>query len=336
MAGKRALGIHVMRTWPSHRRDEAFAPSDIEGVNLVDVFERMVDKVEETPIRDEAKKQSLRVSAGTKVAQDVAVLAEFRVGSWGNDGDEVTDESTGSTRFTFEENDSHPMKSRSALVVVPGEDAALLFSEHEGISSCATKVIAALRSHFAAEALQTRVELKNPSKKGPKHTDVKVTLNVERHQEPRTWLDDALISKIGVTRYSHASDFEVGGSSTPTNMTVSPSEALLPTGGGYFGERISRVLRQQRAEAAQYLGLEEPEDVEDIEVTVVRDGKSKTYSLERESLPSFRRPLSAQGEPPVSTAKFMEAVKEETEDFFESLGRQLSDGWIDLEPFNEA
>jgi len=165
--------------------------------------------------------------------------------------------------------------------------------------------------------------------------DVRVTLDVERFQEPRAWLDDALIKQIGVSMKTHDEDFSVGDASQfeETSMLVAPHQALMPRDAKFFDKVVSRVLMQSKMEAAIYLGIATPENVEDVEditVTVERDGKTKTYSLEKESLPSFRRPLSQQGLPPLSDRSFMEAVKEETEDFFSSLNRQLSADWIDL------
>lgn len=330
MAGNRTLGIKVFRAWPSGRPKAPFAMDSVEGVNLLDVFGQMNAALQQQHLDDREKRITVRVIKQT--VTPCAQLVTYRRGVYGDSGGDLLDEVTGKSTHTITPTESIPQYLRCALVVVPGGGAALLFTEHDGSTSVATPISDELKATFVREEITTRV----PGKKKGSFDDVGITLDKKTHQDVDAWKQGSHLLQFRVIRQKRKGDFEPRGIGHKVPATLAESDLYLPASGHAFADKISQMLFGNAIEAATHLALDDPESVEGIEVTREKDGKTRTYMLGTERVPTFRRVLTTAGMSPLSDPDFMDAVREETEAYFEKTGLQLSAGWLDLGQFRDG
>lgn len=329
VAGNRTLGIKVFRAWPAGQRKQKvpFDMDSIEGINLLDLFSDMNDALEADPLKDHEKQVSIRVAEQT--ATDYTHLVTYRRGVYGDAGREVVDEDSGLVTHPLTERESVPETLRCALVVPPGVNDALLFTEHDGSTSVATSITDELKAAFGSQDVKTLVE----GRKKGEVVERGVTLNVTTHQDKEAWRQGARLLRFRVIRRQREADFTPQGSNKKVTASMSESELYLPAGSKGFADWISQALFGNAIDAATHLALDEPDEVEGIEVTREKDGKTRTYMLGTERTPVFRRVLSSAGLPAIDDHAFMDAVKGEAEHYFDKIGVQLSRDWLDLEEF---
>lgn len=331
MTGNRTLGIKTVQAHPKHQRANSkdarwFDLEDIEGTSLLDVFDQQTASIKAQALRDDTKKISTRVleELGTGPAR----LVQYSRGAYGDTGD-VIDEASGEVAHSLTEDHSVPMALRCALVVPPGQSFALLFTEHDGTTSLATTIDNALRATFNDLELETEV----PGKKKGSWVKREIHLPVKTHQEPEVWRQGAELVQLRVLRKSRAGDFTVGDEHKKVNASLAESELYLPAQGKTFAAWFNQKLFSNSLQAASFLHLDEPENVDGIEVTLENDGKRRTFMLGTERAPAYRRVLTPAGTSPCSHHDFMAVVEDETERFFHSLQIRLSAGWLDLGEF---
>lgn len=333
MAGNRTLGIKTLRAWPAGSREKnrhCFAMDDIEQLDLLFMFGEMNDDIQDTPLRFEDKKLSIRVV--DQIRTEGVHLVTYSRGAYGDPDRTVINEVTGEETHPLSEDESLPTRLRCALVVPKGMTTALLFTEQDGSDSVATAVSEHVKQTFRNEDLKTKV----PGRKKGEMVDRDVTLNVSTYQEPEAWKKGAAFLRFRVIRQQKAADFlPVDASGKPT-ATMSESELFLPAGGKSFADQVSQFLTGRAADAATHLHIPDPESIEDIEVTVRKDDRQKTFMLSTERMPSWRRVMTTTGMSPLPNRRFMAMVKEETEQYFAAESVRLADDWLDLEDFTNG
>lgn len=333
MAGNRTLGIKALQAWPAGSREKSrtyFEMADIEQLNLLDLFGEMNDGVAAAPLRFAEKKLSIRVVE--QVRSGAAHLTTYSRGAYGDPGRTVINEVTGEETHPLSEDESLPTRLRCALVVPRGMTTALLFTEQDGSDSVSTAVSELLKQTFRNEKLQTKV----PGRKKGEFVDKDITLDVSTYQEPEAWKKGAAYLRFRVIRQQKPADFLPSSSSGGAPATMSESELYLPAGGNSFADHVSQFLTGKAADAAARLHIPDPESIEDIEVTLKKDDRQKTFMLSTERMPSWRRVMTTTGMAPLPTRRFMAMVKEETEQYFSAGGVRLADDWLDLEDFKNG
>ena len=75
------------------------------------------------------------------------------------------------------------------------------------------------------------------------------------------------------------------------------------------------------------MGFRDGREIDDTFVTVSRDGREKTYSIDKEKVPSVRVLISNDGEPPLTNQPFLTECLNEVRDFYQGMGFSWQESW---------
>ena len=146
--GRRVLTVYELSFHEKFKRKPAsFAPADLNGEDLLDVFETWITSLTTEDTHNEDRQTWVSVADTSRYAARVLLL-DLRVGAYGEAGD-LVDVETGESVGTIEDNQA-PTGSNRALLFVPktGERAYFL-SEESSRGQAGGRIRELFRSHFS-------------------------------------------------------------------------------------------------------------------------------------------------------------------------------------------
>lgn len=150
------------------------------------------------------------------------------------------------------------------------------------------------------------------------------TLDIKAVTEGEAWLKAAQLRKITVQYKDQPADLADG--DTTQELGVVTSVIQRPK--GFLRRRNLEMIKADRLLAGRLVGHEVTDKEPDhVSVTMVHDGREKTFSIDHERTPVARWLLSDYGQPVLSDEDFLRRCLEEVNDLMVRVGGQWHTGW---------
>lgn len=278
--GRRVLTVYELSFHEKFKRKPAsFAPADLDGEDLLDLFETWVESLSTADTHNEDRQTWVSVAEVTRFAPRVLLL-DLRVGAYGEAG-ELVDVDTGEPVGTIEDNQA-PTGSNRALLFVPetGEHAYFL-SEESSRGQAGGRIRELFRSHFSS------------------HTD-KVTMVMTAVTEGEVWAEAAELTEVEVRVEGKSVDVADG----PRVQVGKVSYVARPERRKRFPGKLLKGLKDEKVLKRIVSVPDLPED-RTVWVTMEHDGRTKKFELGTEGAPAIRELLNPASEPALETEELV-------------------------------
>ncbi|WP_269938771.1 hypothetical protein [Arthrobacter sp. HY1533] len=288
------------------RTDRWFSLDDIQGLNVLDEFERWLKGLPIEHFKDSAKK-----TYGKKPdvkRRNRIVMAKMRTGSYGTVGDEVVDTATHGTAYTTKELDAQTVETRSALLIPPGSTVALFFAEKQGHSGCGPLILPSFVGH-----LKSMVSGKISKTTGK---PLSLVVDTETVVSPDSWLALAKLESVTATVYDYSPDIADDSSTTSTLMNY--SSTLTPIKGErWLPSKIKDIVRGKKLEGVTDLGFPDDLNYDEMEMRLSDGERTKTMVVDKDRTPGIRVLLNDYGESSLGMSALIGMIDEEAKGFYE-------------------
>ena len=297
---KRSLGVREIRFRTanvSEDKAESFAPCDIEGQSLLDIFEHWCEELRgSTHVRKEAEECVLVKRIQMLDAE--TLLVDTLSGKMGEEGEVLAqDDAESKYHISYDE---APTGHTRCLLIVPEEgESALLFSEvcHRGSSG--PVLLRDFRAFFRREFPKVNL-LSSQVKEGGEWLK-----QVESIKEYKIVIQGLPKNSYGV----------LGSRFGQMSLTLKPDRRkTFP----FFSEQKIR-----KVSAGDLVGAPDLDDIGPSRVKATlegADGREKTIDLDKPDLPYFLRTLTESGEPELTDKQFVQRCRGYALEIFKRLG----------------
>lgn len=253
---ERTLIAHKLEFNTRRFTDETYAPSDIEGEDLTDIFYNWCANAQLGDTCDN-KYQILLNAKKVHRPSPYIVLVNTDIGRWGEPAD-VYSASKGIKVSNLEEDHAPTVETRIALLVPPQGDIALYFSEYCGRECGGTRLLPCF-SKFWYEY--------KPD----------VTMKKSRAIDADAWNESATLRQVEVKSFAKTSDR----ADASKDIFGTISHVLRPKRNKRLSNALIDLFRTQPREAYKMLEIDESRitDNAQIWVTVEGDTGSKRILL---------------------------------------------------------
>lgn len=273
--GRRVLTVYELSFHEKHKRQAAScAPADLDGEDLLDVFENWVTGLRPADTLNEDRQTWVSVTDVRRYSARVLML-DLRVGAYGEPGD-LVDVDSGERVGTIEDNHA-PTGSNRALLFVPetGERAYLL-SEESSRGQAGGRIRELFRSYFS------------------KYT-AKVTMVMAAVTEGEVWAEAAELTEVEVRVEGKSVDIADG-----LNVHVGKiSHVARPERRKRFPGTLLKSLKDEKI-LKRVVSISDLPDERSVWVTMEHDGRTKKFELGNEGAPAIRELLNPASEPPLT------------------------------------
>ena len=297
---KRSLGVREIRFRTANvpeDKAEGFAPSDIEGENLLDLFEHWCNELRGlTHVREEAEECVLIKSVEKLDAE--TLLIDTLSGKMGEEG-EVLAQDVAESKYHISYDEAPTGHTRCILIVPEEGESALLFSEVCRRGSSGPVLLRDFKTFFRN---------KHP----------KVNMLSKQVKEGSEWLKQVESIKqysVVIQALPKNSYGVLGSRSGQMSLTLKPDKKR--TFPFLSGQNIRKVS------AGDLVGAPDLDDLgpSKVKATVKgADGREKTIDLDKPDLPYFLRTMTEAGEPELSNEQFVQQCREYALEIFKRLG----------------
>lgn len=236
--------------------DEIFAPSDLDGENLADIFYNWCVNSVLSDTCDSTYQILLNAKEAHRISPHV-VLVTADIGRWGEPSD-VYSASRGIKVSNLEEDDAPTVETRIALFVPPRGDIALYFSEYCGKECGGTRLLPCFSRFW------------NEYKPG-------ITMQRSRVIDADAWNESATLRLVEVRSLAQTSDR----ADAPQAVSGTISHTLRPRRNARLSNSLIDLFRKHPQAAYKMLEIDESciTDNAQIWVTVEGDTGSKKILL---------------------------------------------------------
>lgn len=303
---RRTLGLETLRCRPGRNRKRVFGKlTDVDGSDLLHQFYGLFIDLDRDLLRDDTKSRYLRIERVQNYGRSVLVVAES--GYYGEAGQTI-DVRTHETTHQRTNNQSATVRTRLLFTVPPGSEVGLFAVERQGASGAGPKLTDLFRQSLLGA---------HPT----------FSFDQETVLEENAWAEAAQLLEVTAVAYGFAPDIADGLGATPTPLGKL-EHTLVPEGKNkYLPQWLWTALRQRKLAASDFIGFGGDRGVDETIVTVQRDGRRKTFSLEQERVPSLRFVLSEDGSPPLTDTQFLRQAQDEARDFYQGMGLTWEEQW---------
>lgn len=302
---KRSLSVRSLRFRQKHKKPEnaeKYAPSDLDGCNLIDLFEEWVRQPDVIPLMDEQSNECVKIKNVVRMT-DSFLLIDTLTGKRGEEG-ELYDPEEDEPVFHISEDQAPTGHTRACLYVPDRGEVALFFSEHCQRGSSGYRLIRSFASHYSRYSSS-------------------IKLDIETVIEGSDWLDHIqAIRDVEVKVYSLPSDASKLLNAQEGIVSVS----IKPQRNKRFSAGLLGALRSEVAKPGTIIGFPELDDLGESKILATvegDDGRSKKIDVMQENtVPKFYRTLSENGEPELTDDQLLEKCLEYADEIFSSLGQR--------------
>lgn len=300
--GRRVLTVSELTFHQKFKRNpESYAPADLEGEDLLDVFDTWVHGIDVSQTHNEKRQTWVSVKSVVRYAPRV-VLLDLLVGAYGEPG-EVVDTSTGKPVGQIEDHEAPTGQNRALLFVPERGERAYFLSEESSRGSAGGRILRLFKSHFS------------------QLTD-RITMETSTVSEGEAWREAAELTEVEVRVTGKSSDVADG-------LTVKVgriSYIARPERKQRFPGSLLDALRRTDV-AAEVVSVNELPEDHDVFVTMTRDGRSKKFQLGTEVTPAIRELLNDSDRDPLTTATLVETCTEKVRELSERTGGEWHTAW---------
>ena len=291
---RRTLTAYALEFYRKRHPEQTFAPSDLDGADLLDAFEAWCRNLGPDDLHDPDRNRWVRVSDTRRVGR--SLLVDVEVGSWGEAG-ALRDAQSGTVVTAITEDQAPTGMTRALLhVPTPGE-TALYFCEYSGRGSGGTILLTNFATHWSHSS--------------------DFTMKRNAVTEGEVWAESAELREVEVRVREHSSDL-----ADPTSETLAIlSHVLRPPRRHFLRRDLLDELRAHPERAARSVGLSDMPQRSEVLVTLrTSEGRQKKFVLgDGDDLPSMREELNGPGEPPLSDEVFVSRCEEKAADLLDRL-----------------
>ena len=306
MSAERTLAGHRLRFHEKYvHGGKPFAPADLDGRNLADLFYSWCLDNLQVPLHKDGVTTWLEIEGVSRVNQNI-VLARTCSGKWG-EGGSVINVDSGKVEFSLEEHHAAAANTRGVLVCPPKGRSALFFSEYCQRGSGGVELMRAYVSHWRKTEGGITVE-------GP-----------QRLIESEAVLQDAVIKSIEVHQYMNSIDLA---DSSRSGVPVNIYARREPKGGGMPIEWLNR-LREKPLEAVGTLGLK-VENLDNSKIyATIKSGRKERRILvtDLDDGLYYREVLNMSGQNPVSDEDLVKTCCEKAAQYLPDTGEEWDEAW---------
>lgn len=300
--GRRVLTVSELTFHQKFKRNPAsFAPADLNGEDLVDIFETWAKGLSAADTHDEERQTWVSVAGLTRYAPRV-ILLELRVGAYGEPG-EVVDTDTGKPVGEIEHHQA-PTGQNRAMLFVPAEgESAYFLSEESSRGSAGSRILRLFKSHFSQYTNQ-------------------ITMETAAVTEGEAWREAAKVTEVEVRVTGKSADVADG-----LKVKVGRvSHIARPERRGFFPGKLLGELHRKNV-VAEVVSVDELPEEHDVFVTMVRDGRTKKFQLGSEGAPAIREVLNHSNEDALDVDKLVETCAEKVRDLLARTDGKWDAAW---------
>lgn len=272
--------VHTERKTADRKPIDNF---DGKGADLLTLLRGFIANLDADLLVDNEHERYVTVTELEPAGRTLFCAVE--AGWYGTSG-KVTNVRTHALEHEHTEDSATTRAIRFVVVAPRGAKGMLVLGERVGGTPAATRVLSlfhlALRSKFDGE---------------------KLSFKVETMVESNAWLAKAELAQVTgiVNSYGYSSDAaDTGDVKEIGRLRVE----LVPTGAReYLPKKVWQGLKNHNLKASEVLGLNDDLEVDNLQVKVSADGKTKTFAIEREKEPALSYLLTNRGFPDVDAFK---------------------------------
>lgn len=300
--GRRVLTVYELSFHQKRKRKPAcFAPANLNGEDLLDVFETWVAGLTTAETHNEHRQTWVSVAHVSRYAPRVLLL-DLHVGSYGEAGN-LVDIDTGEPVGTIEDNQA-PTGSNRALLFVPetGEQAYFL-SEESSRGQAGGRIRELFRSYFS------------------NYTD-NVTMIMTAVTEGEVWTEAAELTEVEIRVEGKSVDVADG-----LDVQVGKvSYVARPERRKRFPGKLLKDLKDEKFLKRIVAVKDLPKD-RTVWVTMEHDGRIKKFELGTEGAPTIRELLNQATEPTLETSELVKRCTERVTGLCKRRGAPWDASW---------
>lgn len=303
---KHTIGLQTIRCRPGHNRKKQFADlSDVEGLDLLHVFRGWVSSIPPNDLVDRQRGRYLKIARIVPTGRNV--LVEIESGNFGTPGN-TFDVVTHAVSHSRSKTESATNLTRLLLTVAPHGEVGFFVSERESNAGAGPELVKRFRndliSHFPTYSFDTETVV-----------------------ESSAWAHGADLLAVTAVAYSVPVDLGQGVVAQPhllgeLHQRLEPmkGQKILPAG-------MYDALQDGRIKASDFMAFPDGRAIDETFVTVSRDGREKTYALDKQRVPSVRVLISDDGEEPPTETPFLAVCQGEVRDYYQGMGFSWNESW---------
>lgn len=300
--GRRILTVYQLSFHEKRKRNAAsFAPADLDGEDLLDVFESWVTSLTTAETHNKERQTWVSVAGVSRYAPRVLLL-NLRVGAYGEAG-ELMDVVTGEPVGAIEDNEAPTGDNRALLFVPETGERAYFLSEESSRGQAGGRIRELFRSHFSD------------------YTD-KVTMKMAVVTEGEVWAEAAELTEVEVRVEGESVDIADG----PDLKVGKVSYIARPERRKRFPGKLLKSLKREKV-LKRIIAVEELSEDREVWVTMEHDGRTKKFELGTEGAPAIRELLNSSSEPTLKTAELVSRCSERVADLCERQGAAWDSAW---------
>ncbi|MBQ9917121.1 MAG: hypothetical protein IJO71_07975 [Microbacterium sp.] len=303
---KRTIGMETIRVRPGRNRKSKFGKlSEIDGHDLLHIFHGWVASIPPDDLVDHQRGRYTKITHVTPRGR--SVLVEIEAGYFGTAG-QTFDVATHAISHSRSAGESATIMTRLVFAVAPDADFGVFVSEREGMSGGGPDLVKRFRhdliSHYPTFAF-----------------------DVDTVIESDAWSKGADLLAVTAVAYSVPVDLAHGVVAVPVlkgrlqqRLEPEKGQKALPAG-------LLTALQDHKIKASDFMALPDGQSIDDTFVTVSRDGREKTYAIDKQKVPSVRVLISNDGEPPLTNQTFLTECLNEVRDLYQGMGFSWQESW---------
>lgn len=303
---KRTIGMETIRVRPGRNRKKNFGKlTDIDGSDLLHLFHGWVASIPPDDLVDHQRGRYMKITHVTPRGR--SVLVEIESGYFGTAG-QTFDVATHTVSHSRSAGESATVMTRLLFTVAPDAEVGIFTSEREGNSGAGPELVKRFRldliSHYPTFAF-----------------------DIETVIESSAWAQGADLLAVTAVAYAVPVDLAKGVIAQP-NLLGQLEQRLEPLKGQkVLPQALLTALQNRTIAASDFMGFADGQAIDDTFVTVRRDGREKTYALDKQRVPSVRVVISSDGEPPLTNQPFIAECQNEVRDYYLGMGFSWDDSW---------
>lgn len=300
--GRRVLTVTELTFHQKFKRNPAsFAPADLNGEDLLQLFEKWARELSPTDTHNEKHQTWVSIASIVNYAPRVIIL-NLQVGAYGEPG-EIVDTSTGKSVGQIDGHQAPTGENRTMLFVPEHGEHAYFLSEESSRGSAGRRILQLFKTHFSNYTNQ-------------------ITMEALPVTEGEVWRDAAKLKEVEVRVKGKSSDIADG----LTVTTGKVSYIARPEKRAVFSTKLLKELRRPSV-AAKVVSVDELPEKHDVFVTMERDGRTKKFQLGSGGTPAIREVLNDSNEDSLDTHELIDRCTERVIDLASRTGGEWDKAW---------
>lgn len=300
--GRRVLTVSELTFHQKYKRQPGtYAPSDLNGEDLLDVFHTWVTGLDVSDTHNKDRKTWISVASADRWAPRVEVV-ELRVGAYGEAG-ELVDINTGAPIGKIEDNQAPTGQNRALLFVPECGESAFFLAEGSARGSAGGHILRLFKKHFSS------------------YTS-KITMETAPVIESEAWAEAAELTEVEIRVKGRARDVADGLSVNVGKV----SHIARPEKKHRFPGKLLKSLHKEQV-LKRIVSVPDLPHEREVFVTLVHDGRTKKLLLGTEGAPAIRELLNDVGEDTLDTATLVQRSAERVSDLCKRKGGVWDAAW---------